>query len=60
MSDLSIEAPDADSAEQDLDAVPEATDADERAEVTGTPLEADQADTAEQARELGPDDDEYR
>ncbi len=60
MSDLSIEAPDADSAEQDRDVVLEATDAEEPAEGGGTPLEADQADTAEQARELGLDDDEYR
>jgi hypothetical protein len=60
MSDLSIEAPDADAAEQDLDAVPEATDAQESPEPARPALEADEADTAEQAREVCVDDDEYR
>jgi hypothetical protein len=57
MSDMGLEAPDADAAEQDQDAVPVPGDADELAEV---PLEASQADIAEQARELSLDDDEYR
>jgi hypothetical protein len=61
MSDKELEAPDADSAEQELDAVPEAIEADERdTEGEETPLEANQADTAEQGRVLGTDDDEYR
>jgi hypothetical protein len=57
MSDMGIEAPDADSAEQEQDAIPHAADDDSADE---TPLEANQADTAEQAREIDVDDDEYR
>jgi hypothetical protein len=57
MSDMELEAPDADTAEQDQDAIPEPQDAADLAEV---PLEANQADTVEQARELTFDDDEYR
>jgi hypothetical protein len=57
MSDVSMEAPDADSAEQEKDAFPQAADEDKAGE---TPLEANQADTAEQAREIDVDDDEYR
>ena len=60
MSDMGLEAPDADSAEQNRDAVPEQTDADELGEPEETPLEADEADTAEQSRAVGTDDDEYR
>jgi hypothetical protein len=61
MSDLSIEAPDADAAEQHQDVVPDATDADDVAEVAEPPLEADEADAAEQARDVSvTDDDEYR
>lgn len=60
MSDMGLEAPDADSAEQDRDAVPEPIDTDERAKPDEVPLEADRADTAEQERTLGTDDDEYR
>ena len=57
MSDMELEAPDADTAEQDQDLMPDPEDAAELAEV---PLEASQADTAEQARELSYDDDDYR
>jgi hypothetical protein len=58
---MSIEAPDADSAEQIRDAVPEVDDGDDdQTEPQPLPLEADQADRAEQARALGLDDDEYR
>lgn len=60
VSDMGLEAPDADSAEQDRDAVPEPIDADELSRPDETPLEADQADTAEQSRSLGADDEEYR
>jgi hypothetical protein len=59
MSEMSIEAPDADSAEQDRDVVPEATDDAEQTAAAAS-LEADEADSAEQSRELGLDDDEYR
>jgi hypothetical protein len=54
MSDMGLEAPDADAAEQGQDAIPGSGDADE------FPLEASPADRAEQARELSLDDDEYR
>ena len=55
-----LEAPDADAAEQGQDAIPSADDADELDALTDLPLEANQADSAEQARELNLDDDEYR
>jgi hypothetical protein len=59
MSDMGLEAPDADAAEQDQDAIPED---EERAEIDqlDVPLEANVADASEQARSLGPDDEEYR
>ncbi len=47
-------------AEQAREAIPADADSDESDQPTETPLEANQADTAEQARELGLDDDEYR
>ena len=59
MSDMGLEAPDADSAEQQQDAVPE-TDDDADVAVAQPPLEANEADAAEQDQELGPSDDEYR
>jgi hypothetical protein len=59
MSDMGLEAPDADAAEQDQDAIP---GDEERAEIDqlDVPLEANLADASEQARSLGPDDEEYR
>jgi hypothetical protein len=57
MSDMGLEAPDADAAEQEQDAIPVPDEADELDEF---PLEASLADTADQARELSLDDDEYR
>jgi hypothetical protein len=57
MSDMSLEAPDADSAEQEQDAFPQPADEDSASDM---PLEANQADTVEQAREIDVDDDEYR
>jgi hypothetical protein len=57
MSDMGLEAPDADAAEQDQDAIPVPGEADDPGEF---PLEASQADRADQARELSLDDDEYR
>jgi hypothetical protein len=59
MSDMGIEAPDADAAEQQQDAVPE-TDDDVTPDVVQPPLEANEADAAEQEQELDPGDDEYR
>jgi hypothetical protein len=63
MSDMDLEAPDADAAEQNLDAVPEKPDVDEDEleEPEELPLEAAEADAAEQARVVNVDDDEdYR
>jgi hypothetical protein len=59
MSDMGLERPLPDSVEQDQDAIP-----DSEPEGAGLqrelPLEADPADAAEQGRDLGPDDDDYR
>jgi hypothetical protein len=57
MSDMGLEASDADTAEQDQSAIPVPEDA---VEVREFPLEASDADTAEQARELSLDEDDYR
>jgi len=59
MSDMGLEEPDADAVEQQQDAVPEAAD-DATAAVTEPPLEANEADAAEQEQELDAADDEYR
>ena len=60
-NDMGLEAPDADAAEQDQDVMPEADDAEEvEAENADIPLEANEADLVEQAREVNVDDDEYR
>ncbi|HEY7144043.1 MAG TPA: hypothetical protein VH637_07325 [Streptosporangiaceae bacterium] len=53
---MSIERPEADSAEQDQDAAPGGADQ-QRADV---PFEADAADAADQGREVEPGDDDYR
>ena len=55
MSELSIETPDEDAAEQARE-VPE-EDAEELSEL---PLEVDEADAAEQIRDAGYDDEDYR
>ena len=60
MSSMDLESPDADAVEQHADVIPEDSDADEPAETHETPLEANQADSAEQDRILAVDDDEYR
>jgi hypothetical protein len=57
MSDMGLERPVADSVEQDQDAIPGAEEPDQRHEL---PLEADEADAAEQGRDLGLDEDDYR
>jgi hypothetical protein len=59
MSDMGLEAPDADAAEQHQELMPEQDD-DESLEAREPPLEADEADAAEQAEAVIPDDDEYR
>ncbi|MGH3206736.1 MAG: hypothetical protein ACRDNO_03130 [Trebonia sp.] len=55
MSELSIETPDEDAAEQARDVTEE--DDEELSEV---PLEVDEADAAEQIRDAGYDDEDYR
>jgi hypothetical protein len=59
MSDMGLEAPDADAAEQQQDAVP-GVENDAKVVVIQPPLEANEADAAEQEQELEADDDEYR
>jgi len=55
VSELSIETPDEDAAEQARD-VPE----DGEEELAEVPLEVDEADAAEQIRDAGYDDEDYR
>jgi hypothetical protein len=55
MSELSMETPDEDAAEQARE-VPE----DEEEELSEVPFEADEADAAEQIRDAGYDDEDYR
>ncbi len=59
MSDMNTERPEADSAEQDKDAIPGADEEDAIGQGE-SPFEADPADAAEQGREVGSDEDEYR
>jgi hypothetical protein len=57
MTDRSIEEPEDDVAEQQQEALPDDEDSEEfRAE---PPLEADEADAAEQSRTVSIDEDEY-
>ena len=60
MSDMDLERPVPDSVEQDQDAIPDAEQRDHVGARREVPLEADPADAAEQERELGGDDDDYR
>jgi len=60
MSDMSLEAPDADSAEQKQDAVIEPDEDDETAGRAESPLEVNEADAAEQDQILDSGEDEYR
>jgi hypothetical protein len=55
VSELSIETPDEDAAEQARE-VPE----DEEEELSEVPFEVDEADAAEQIRDAGYDDEDYR
>jgi len=59
MADRGLDDPVPDVLEQSQDAVPEVEDEDEELPEE-LPLEADEADAAEQAREVGIDDDDYR
>jgi hypothetical protein len=60
MSEIELEAPVADAAEQGQDAIPVPRDSDALTGRQDAPLEADRADTAEQGRELSLGDDDYR
>jgi hypothetical protein len=65
MSERDLEAPEADTIEQDAEVVPEDTEAEAeqgRADAPDdeVPLEVDPADLAEQQRSVGVADDDYR
>jgi hypothetical protein len=60
MSDMGLERPVADSVEQSQDAVTDGTELHEYNLPREVPLEADEADAAEQERALGHDEDDYR
>jgi hypothetical protein len=60
MSEMGLERPVDDSVEQDQDAIPDGTELDEINLSHEVPLEADEADAAEQERELSLDEDDYR
>jgi len=63
MSDEDVEVPEADAFEQEQDAVPadEGDEEERQRESLDVPLEADEADVAEQSVGLGrADDDDYR
>ncbi|MGO8959956.1 MAG: hypothetical protein ACLQFR_21690 [Streptosporangiaceae bacterium] len=59
MSDEGLEAPDADVAEQEMDALPGDADADQRNLPDEVPLEANEADAVEQALLVNLDDDDH-
>jgi hypothetical protein len=60
MSEMRLEAPDADSAEQSQNVVPEPGEDEEIPVAAQVPLEANEADAAEQDQALDLGDDEYR
>jgi hypothetical protein len=60
MSEMDLERPVDDSVEQNQDAIPDGEELDEVNLSHEVPLEADEADTAEQERELSLDEDDYR
>jgi hypothetical protein len=60
MSDMSLERPVADSVEQDRDVVAFGAELDACSRRREVPLEANEADAAEQERALGHDEDDYR
>jgi hypothetical protein len=57
---MGLERPVADSVEQSQDAVPHEDELHEPSRPRELPLEADEADAAEQERDLGNDEDDYR
>jgi hypothetical protein len=60
MSDMGLERPVADSVEQSQDVLAEGPEPDEYNRLRELPLEANEADAAEQERALGHDEDDYR
>jgi hypothetical protein len=60
MSDMGLERPVADSVEQSRDLLAEGSEPDEYNRPRELPLEANEADAAEQERALGHDEDDYR
>jgi hypothetical protein len=60
MSDMGLERPVADSVEQSRDVLAESSEPDEYNRPRELPLEANEADAAEQERALGNDEDDYR
>ncbi len=60
MSEMDLERPVDDSVEQSQDVIPDGEELDEVNLRYEVPLEADEADTAEQERELSLDEDDYR
>ncbi|MBO0804683.1 MAG: hypothetical protein J2P25_16615 [Nocardiopsaceae bacterium] len=60
-SEMDMETPEEDAAEQARDADGGKTDEEDPGERPGElPIEADEADAAEQVRDIGYDDDDYR
>ncbi len=60
MSDMGLERPVADSVEQSQDVIADEDESGEYNLPHEMPLEADEADAAEQERALGHDEDDYR
>ena len=60
MSEMGLERPVDDSVEQDQDVIPDGAELDEINLSHEVPLEADEADAAEQERELSLDEEDYR
>jgi hypothetical protein len=60
MSEMGLERPVDDSVEQDQDVIPGSGELDDVDLAYEVPLEVDEADAAEQERELSLDEDDYR
>jgi hypothetical protein len=60
VTDAGLDQPEPDVVEQSQDAIPSDSDEREGIPLSPLPIEADAADVAEQARDVGLDDDDYR
>jgi hypothetical protein len=60
MTDRGLDVPLPDAVEQDQEAVPGVSQSDDSSRPAALPLEADEADAAEQAREVDLSEDDYR